>query len=127
MMQIPHRGRQHDDVPGGKAAFQDQFSHGNGFVLSLGRKQTQDADTLPGDSAWTQLSERRSRNSRNSLSSIGWRRRRPCGRPAGAEEGGSVRAPRSSLLSPLLRRGERKKKHAPKNWRNETTFLWMVI
>src|SRR5438105_4817317 len=27
MMQVPHRGRQHHDIPWRKAAFEDQFSH----------------------------------------------------------------------------------------------------
>src|SRR5881394_3349144 len=39
------------------------------------------------------------------------------------EEGRSVRTPLSSVLSPLLRRGERKKRQAPKTLRKETTQL----
>src|SRR6266566_631715 len=49
-----------------------------------------------------------SRNARNSLSSIGWRRGR-------GEDGRSARLPLSSVLAPLPRRGERKKKCAAKN------------
>src|SRR6266571_7872697 len=33
----------------------------------------------------------------------------------------------SSFLSPLLRRGERMKKHASVNLGEETTFRWMLI
>src|SRR5437773_4840068 len=39
------------------------------------------------------------------------------------EEGRSVRTPLSSFLSPLLRRGERKKKHAPKHLRNKPSAV----
>src|SRR5436190_13344308 len=41
----------------------------------------------------------------------------------GGEEGRSVRTPLSSFLSPLLRRGERKKKHAPENLRKKPSAV----
>src|SRR5213594_160127 len=104
MMQIPHGGCQHHDVPGRKPAFQDQFSHGNGLVRGFAWKQTRDANTLPDDSQWIQLSARRCR--RNSLSASddrGMRRR---------EEERLMRTP-SVRLPHDLRCGDRMKTLAP--------------